>query len=112
MSLEGKTLKVCSCNRTVALDVKALGAALKSGEPVSVQHQLCRKDVGAFQSALGASEELIVACTQEAPLFGELAPESKIRFVNLREQAGWSAEGARATQEDRRPGRDGGVARA
>ena len=97
MSLEGKTLKVCSCNRTVALDVKALGAALKSGEPVSVHHQLCRKDAGAFQAALGDAQELIVACTQEAPLFGELAPESKIRFVNLREQAGWSAEGARAT---------------
>jgi hypothetical protein len=28
MSLEGKTLKVCSCNRTVALDAKALAAAL------------------------------------------------------------------------------------
>src|SRR5438094_1654108 len=97
MSLEGKTLKVCSCNRTVALDVKALGAALKSGEPVSVHHQLCRKDAGAFQAALGDAQELIVACTQEAPLFGELAPESKVRFVNLREQAGWSAEGARAT---------------
>jgi ferredoxin len=97
MSLEGKTLKVCSCNRTMALDVKALGAALKSGEPVSVHHQLCRKDAGAFQAALGDAQELIVACTQEAPLFGELAPQSKIRFVNLREQAGWSAEGARAT---------------
>jgi len=97
MSLEGKTLKVCSCNRTVALDLKALGAALKSGEPVSVHHQLCRKDAGAFQAALGTAEELIVACTQEAPLFGELAPDSKIRFVNVREQAGWSAEGARAT---------------
>ena len=57
----------------------------------------CRKDAGAFQAALGDAQELIVACTQEAPLFGELAPESKIRFVNLREQAGWSAEGARAT---------------
>ena len=29
MSLDGKTLKVCSCNRTVALDAKALAAALK-----------------------------------------------------------------------------------
>ena len=30
MNLEGKTLKVCSCNRTVALDAKALAAALKA----------------------------------------------------------------------------------
>ena len=53
MSLEGKTLKVCSCNRTVALDAKALGAALNTGEPLAVHHQLCRRDAGAFQAALG-----------------------------------------------------------
>jgi ferredoxin len=99
MSLEGKTLKVCSCNRTVALDAAALGAALKAGEPLSVHHQLCRKDAGAFQAALGQVDDVIVACTQEAPLFGELAETSsaKVRFVNLREQAGWSAEAKGAT---------------
>jgi ferredoxin len=97
MSLEGKTLRVCSCNRTVALDARALGAALKTGEPLTVHHQLCRKDAGAYQAAVGGGDDLIVACTQEAPLFGELAPDSKITFVNVREQAGWSAEGARAT---------------
>jgi ferredoxin len=99
MTLEGKTLKVCSCNRTVALDAKALGAALKAGEPLTVHHQLCRKDAGAFQAALGQAEEVIVACTQEAPLFGELAADSSavVRFVNLREQAGWSPEAKGAT---------------
>jgi ferredoxin len=99
MNLEGKTLKVCSCNRTVALDAAALGAALNAGEPLSVHHQLCRKDAGAYQAALGGADDVIVACTQEAPLFGELATGStaKIRFVNLREQAGWSAEAKGAT---------------
>jgi ferredoxin len=99
MSLEGKTLKVCSCNRTVALDARALGAALKAGEPLSVHHQLCRKDAGAFQAALGQADDVIVACTQEAPLFGELAAGSnaRVRFVNLREQAGWSSEAKGAT---------------
>ena len=103
MTLEGKTLKVCSCNRTVALDAKALGAALKAGEPLAVHHQLCRKDAGAFQAALGQADEVIVACTQEAPLFGELAAASTtaatttVRFVNLREQAGWSPEAKGAT---------------
>ncbi len=98
MSLEGKTLKVCSCNRTVALDAKALAAALKLGEPLTVHHELCRKDAGAFRAALG-EPDVIVACTQEAALFGELAASSSanIKFVNVREQAGWSAEGARAT---------------
>ena len=93
MSLDGKTLRVCSCNRTVALDAKALAAALKSSEPLTVHDQLCRKDAGAFRAALG-DEEVIVACTQEAPLFRELAGDAtaKISFVNVRELAGWSAE--------------------
>ena len=36
MSLDGKTLKVCSCNRTMAIDAKALAAALKTGAPIRV----------------------------------------------------------------------------
>jgi ferredoxin len=99
MGLEGKTLKVCSCNKTVAIDGRALAAALKAGEPIQVHSELCRKDAAAFQAALGDAE-VIVACTQEAPLFGEIADAAgarpNLRFVNLREQAGWSSEGARA----------------
>ena len=99
MALEGKTLKVCSCNRTLPLDGKALAAALKSGEPLTVHTELCRKDAGAFQAALGEAD-VIVACTQEAPLFGELAEaagsRANLRFVNVREHAGWGTEGAQA----------------
>jgi ferredoxin len=91
MSFQGKTLKVCSCNRTVALDAAALAAALKTDAPLKVHHELCRKDAGAFQAALGGAEDVIVACTQEATLFSELAAKP-IRFVNVRELAGWSAE--------------------
>jgi ferredoxin len=91
VSLESKTLKVCSCNHTVPLDAKALAAALKSGEPLTVHHELCRKDAGAFQQALGGGDDVIVACTQEAALFSELA-EKPVRFVNVRELGGWSAE--------------------
>jgi len=101
MSLEGKTLKVCSCNRTVGIDVKALAAALKSSEPLQLHESLCRKDAAAFQSALGADGEVIVACTQEAALFGELAEQAcakaELRFVNVREHGGWGAKAAEAT---------------
>src|SRR5436190_20616774 len=96
MSLEGKTLKVCSCNRTVGIDAKALAAALKSSAPLVVHEQLCRKDAAAFQAALGDSE-VIVACTQEAALFGELAERADLKFVNVREQAGWGARSTEAT---------------
>jgi ferredoxin len=101
MSLEGKTLKVCSCNRTVGIDAKALAAALKSSAPLVLHESLCRKDAAAFQSALGAGGEVIVACTQEAALFGELAEQAgaraELKFVNVREHAGWGASPAEAT---------------
>ena len=100
MSLEGKTLKVCSCNKTIALDAKGLAAALKSGAPLTVHHELCRRDAGAFQAALGDGE-VIVACTQEAALFSEIAEaagsKASVKFVNVREAAGWSADAKPAT---------------
>ena len=100
MTIEHKTLKVCSCNKTLAVDGAALAAALKTGAPVRIHTELCRKEAGEFQAALRESE-VVVACTQEAALFNELANEADsradLRFVNIRETAGWSAEGARAT---------------
>lgn len=98
MSLEGKTLRLCSCNDTVALDARRLAAALGLGQPLVVHRALCRSDAAAYRAALGDAQ-VIVACTQEAPLFGELArvadAHPELRFVNLRELAGWSTDGAR-----------------
>lgn len=100
MGIQDKTLKLCNCNGTAPIDAKALAAALKTGAPVTVHRELCRKEAGAFQQAL-AEGELLVGCTQEAPLFSELAAaaqsQAELRFVNLREAAAWSAEGGRAT---------------
>jgi heterodisulfide reductase subunit A-like polyferredoxin len=100
MALQDKTIRLCSCNGTLALDAKALAAALKQGTPLTVHTELCRREAGLFQAVLG-EPEVLVACTQEAALFNELAQaaESKavVDFVNIREAAGWSAEGKRAT---------------
>jgi Fe-S-cluster-containing hydrogenase component 2 len=100
MSPDGKTLKLCNCNATMALDAKALATALKQGEPLTIHRELCRKEAGLFRDALG-EPELLVACTQEAPLFSELREAAgatgELRFVNIRETAGWSAEGRAAT---------------
>ncbi|HSU64458.1 MAG TPA: 4Fe-4S binding protein [Burkholderiales bacterium] len=100
MAIKDKTLKLCSCNRTIALDAQALASALKTGTPLPIHTELCRKQAGQFQAALG-DESLLVGCTQEAPLFGELAEaagsKAELRFVNIREMAGWSAEGRQAT---------------
>lgn len=100
MALEHKTLKLCSCNRTIPLDAKRLAAALKSATPVTIHTELCRKEAGAFQQALGDAD-VLVACTQEAPLFSELAQaadsKARLSFANIRELAGWSKDGAQAT---------------
>jgi hypothetical protein len=101
MAFDGKTLKVCNCNRTMALDAKALAAALQSGAPLTIHTELCRREVGEFGAAIAGGGECIVACTQEAPLFAELnesaGAKSELKFVNIRETAGWSAEGGAAT---------------
>jgi len=100
MALPDKTLKLCSCNGTVPIDARALGAALKSATPLKIHSELCRKQAAAFQGALG-DPEVLVACTQEAALFRELGEAagstSELRFVNIREAAGWSAEAHAAT---------------
>ena len=71
----------------------------------TVHSLLCRREAPAFQRAAKATsasgDELLVACTQESRLFLELnaqtegaarVSERPIRFVNLRETAGWSRD--------------------
>jgi ferredoxin len=92
---------ICNCNRTMPLDGKGLARALKSGGTAIVHTELCRRQVSAFEAAVKTGEDLVVACTQEAPLFGELHEQlegaGRLQFVNIRESAGWSTEAARAT---------------
>ena len=100
MPLEDHTLKICNCNKTMALDARALATALQLKQPIQIHTELCRKEVGSFQESL-KDESCVVACTQEAPLFSELAREAgaatQLKFINIREHAGWSKEGAQAT---------------
>ena len=74
---------------------EALGAVT---EPA---HQLCRAQLDQFRAALGEFATITVACTQEAPLFAEVAEDEgfagTLRFANIRETAGWSEQGAQAT---------------
>src|SRR3990172_10714822 len=99
MALEDRTLKLCNCNKTIPIDAVALARALKSAAPIAVHTELCRKEIEHFTSAL-KDDLCVIGCTQEAPLFAELAERSgasaALKFVNIREAAGWSAEGAQA----------------
>ena len=99
MTIATKTLFVCNCNRTMPLDGEALGRALALPSAPTVHTMLCQRELDKF--AAGAGGDLLVACTQEQRLLGEVAEEGgkaqQIRFVNIRETAGWSAEAGMAT---------------
>ncbi|OFZ89667.1 MAG: hypothetical protein A3F74_01505 [Betaproteobacteria bacterium RIFCSPLOWO2_12_FULL_62_58] len=92
---------ICNCNKTMPLNAKALGAALKLDTTPRISSELCRQHLATFEGAVKSGSDLVVACTQEAPLFSELHENLKgggsIGFVNIREAAGWSAEAGRAT---------------
>ncbi len=94
-----KTFKLCNCNGTMPLDAEALARALNLGSPATVHTELCRRELGALDAAMDGGD-CIVACTQEARLFAELAGQGgskrEFKFVNIRETAGWSKESRQA----------------
>lgn len=101
MKINGRNVMVCDCGRSMPLDGKALAAACGADAPATVHTQLCRGQLDRFDAALkGSDGPLLVACTQEAPLFREVAedsaPDRALGFTNIRERAGWSDEGDRA----------------
>ena len=88
-------LLVCNCQRTMEIDGRRLAQALGLPEALSVHTELCRSQVAAFEAALAPGATVHVACTQEAPLFREVAAEkgeADLRFTNIRERAGWCAD--------------------
>jgi ferredoxin len=99
MSLQDKTLHVCSCNGTMPLDGEALARALELAGPLPIRRALCQKELAVLTERRDG--EALIACTQEAELFRHAADEAgsthPLRFVNIREAAGWSAEAAAAT---------------
>ncbi len=81
------------------LEPKTLGTAL--AETLPLHSALCRREAPAFQRAIQSGDDVVVACTQEKRLFGELATQtpgasSPIRFVNIRETGGWSRDAKHA----------------
>ena len=94
------TTLICDCNQTQPLDPKALGQSLS--EPLTLHTALCRREAGAFIQAVQGADDVVVACTQEQRLFGELAIEAQaktsvIKFVNIRETGGWSRDANNAS---------------
>jgi ferredoxin len=102
---EQRKIVLCSCEGTIALDADAVRRGCP-GASLETAHQLCRAELEKFRAAAARGGAMTIACTQEAPLFSEAAGEvegtagaagaAQIAFVNIREMAGWSTEGAAA----------------
>jgi ferredoxin len=93
----------CSCNGTSQISEFG-GFGVPAGLGLSVEapaRELCRRELPRFADALDGDAQLLVGCTQEQPLFTEIASGktlvAPVRFVNLRERAGWGSESAAAT---------------
>ena len=90
---------LCSCNRTMAPQA--------ASPDTTVHTALCRHEMSQFLQAAQGQEPVIVACTQEAALFTSASEHADppayapLRFVNLRETAGWSSEGSQASAKMR-----------
>ncbi len=94
LKVKNRRLMVCDCEKTMALDAGRLKACLGGEGELKVYSNLCRTQVESFAGALDDETPLMVACTQEAPLFREIAEEKggrDIAFTNIRERAGWSS---------------------
>ncbi len=86
---------ICSCEDTMPLDGNAVRRVC--GDSVVIEgRNLCRTELDKFRKAAAGGGDIMVACTQEAPLFTEAAEEidnaGAMTFVNIRETAGWSAD--------------------
>lgn len=88
-------LILCDCSGSQKIDRKSLGNA--SGLECSRVHTaLCTRELG-DAAALIKRGDAIVACLQERQVFEELAEELEVEtldFVDLRDRAGWSENGA------------------
>jgi hypothetical protein len=92
-------LLICSCEDTMPLDGATIRRACR-GASVTTAHQLCRAELERFRAEASSGESLVVGCTQEAPLFAEVANEvardTNVVYANIRETAGWSKDAAAA----------------
>jgi ferredoxin len=99
MDMTNTTIMLCSCEDTMSPDAKAVGKACL-GATIKKANHLCRSEAGLFADMAAKPGKLIVGCTQEAPLFQDVASESgfpaSLSFVNIRETAGWSSDGKNA----------------
>ncbi|WP_170608247.1 4Fe-4S binding protein [Ruegeria arenilitoris] len=92
-------LMLCDCAGSQKMDREQIS---RSCELVCsrVHTALCTHELEAAAEAMEQGDQLVIACGQETAVFVDLAAElgeERPGFVDLRDRAGWSAEGQDAT---------------
>lgn len=99
MAERPRNILICSCEDTMPLDGEKVRRACHDSVVIEGR-QFCRAELDRVRKAAAAGgEPIVIACTQEAPLFNEVAEESGADapiFVNIRETGGWAKDAAKA----------------
>jgi ferredoxin len=99
MAERPRNILICSCEDTMPLHGEAVRRACR-GANVTEGRQFCRAELDRVRKVAAGADAVTIACTQEAPLFDEIAEEREsggsLTFVNIRETAGWSSDSAQA----------------
>ncbi|MGC1690284.1 MAG: 4Fe-4S binding protein [Pseudolabrys sp.] len=93
-----RNILICSCEDTVPLDGEKVRRACRDSVVIEGR-QFCRAELDRVRNAVAGGEPVVIACTQEAPLFNEVAEEGGAdapTFVNIRETGGWAKDAAEA----------------
>jgi len=95
MSDGPRQVLICSCEGTMPLDGEAVRKVCRDAV-VTEGRQFCRAELDRFRKVTATGNDILMACTQEAPLFTEVTGEidngGALSFVNIRETAGWSTD--------------------
>lgn len=95
MAERPRNILICSCEDTMPLDAEAVRRVCRNSEVIEGR-QFCRAELERVRKAASGGAPLTIACTQEVPLFDEIAAETEgglaFNFVNIRETAGWSKD--------------------
>src|SRR5262245_30947103 len=89
-----RNILICSCEDTVPLDGEKVRRVCRDSVVIEGR-QFCRAELDRVRKAAAGGAPVVIACTQEAPLFNEIAEEAGLNaptFVNIRETGGWAKD--------------------
>ena len=98
-SSKRRKVLVCTCERSMPDYGDSVARGCRGAE-VESGNQLCGAELDRVRAMLGGADAVTIGCTQQAPLFTEVAEDlgfaGELAFANIRETGGWSDAGADA----------------